>query len=118
METSLLRHERNIDKVYITFVMETQLLSHRFPTSSANPHSAQKCYDMSEHVAESLLDLEGNQLPDPEEGVRWQGRIYDSWPNRICCYLAGLDMLEKESIYCRLSGGPPRLGGAGEVFGG
>lgn len=49
--------------------------------------------------------------------IRWQGRIYESWPNRICCYLAGLDMLEKESIYCCLSGGPPRLNGLGEFLG-
>lgn len=44
--------------------------------------------------------------PVKEEGVRWWRRIYNSWPNRICCCLAGLGMLEKESIYCCQSGGP------------
>lgn len=48
-------------------------------------------------------------------GVRWWRRIYNSWPNRICCCLVGLGMLEKESIYCCQSGGPLAWVGWGGV---
>lgn len=55
---------------------------------------------------------EGGQQGFSKEGVRCSRRIYNSWPNRICCCLAGLGMLEKESIYCCQLKGSPSSGGA------
>lgn len=61
---------------------------------------------------------EGGQQGFSKEGVRCWRRIYNSWPNRICCCLAGLGMLKKESIYCCQLEGPLAWVGDRELGGG